>query len=206
VKLASLLRCAAVLIATLSSTTALAQDIPEEGPEKHTGFFLQGSTGIGYLSSRYDRGVPLRLHGLTALFDVGVGYSVAPGLSLHGNLYGAIVMSPSLEIDGDDYETEGDVSLNLAGFGAGITYYTPFNLYISGAAGIGLVSLDDGDDSASLEPGFSLRAKIGYEWMLGRQLGLGLAGQLVYFRNAEKEVNGSWTSIGAGPMASLTFN
>jgi hypothetical protein len=208
--LASIVRALALSsVATLLSTSALAQDpaeYEEPAPEEHTGFFLQGGTGIGYISSSYDHGVPLSMYGISALVDFGVGYSVAPGLALHGSLFGGIVISPTVDIDGDELQTTGDTDFTLAALGAGITYFTPINLYISAGTGVGFATLQNERFEASLKPGLALKLKVGYEWLLTRQLGLGAALQAVYFRNAEKDLEGHWTSIGGGPMVSLTFN
>jgi hypothetical protein len=114
VQFAPLIRCVVVATATLLCSTAFAQaEVNPSVPEKHTGFFLQGSTGLGYISSSFNHGTDTSLHGVT---------------------------------------------------------------------------------------------KLGYEWSLTHQLGLGVAGQLVLFRNAERNIDGNWTSLGGGPVVSMTFN
>lgn len=102
--------------------------------------------------------------------------------------------------------------------GVGLTYYImPANVFLSGTVGVGRFALtkptDDQDDDERIEtnPGLSLHAKIGKEWWVSDNWGLGLAAGYGWLgakrdESGDGDFNGEYASHKFYVLFNTTFN
>ena len=164
-----------VLFLLLVASDAAAQD--GEGPS-HRGFFTRVTLGLG-ASTAVANGIPeLALDGAAGFFSFDIGGSLAERLALHARLGAHNMMNPTVSLGGDDLGEAEDTSVSFSTFGLGLTYYFPANLYLTGVVGLAGATLDIAGDEADSERGYSVQADLGYEWAVGGDWGLGLAGRI----------------------------
>lgn len=143
------------------------------------GFFLRLSGGIGGASTELDyQGSNNKIEGGTADINLAIGGVVARNFALHGTIWGWITSDPEVTFGGVSGSLNGDV--DFSAIGAGVTYYfMPVNMYISGSAGVGTLSLDangiGGGISGESDLGPAFELTLGKEWWVGTSWGLGLA-------------------------------
>jgi hypothetical protein len=170
------------ILVTLAAVTLAVLVLPEwshagGGPKDHKAFFLRLTAGGGYGSSGDDE---LDVSGVSGDFTVAVGGCVSENLALHGTFWGWSLSNPDVEIDGVG-SGELDGSYGMSGYGGGATYYfMPVNMYISGSAGLGYVSIDTDIFDDTSDAGFAMDLSLGKEWWVGNSWGLGLAGAFGY--------------------------
>lgn len=143
----------------------------------HDGLFLRLAVGAGGVGAN-DELNDLTLSGGAGLFSLDLGGAVAPDLALHGRLSVNSMFEPTLSSGGDDLGDLEDTSLTFSLLGAGLTYYLPSNLYLTGVLGLSRASFElDGDEYDALN-GIGFIGDLGYEWQLARDWGIGVAGRL----------------------------
>lgn len=148
------------------------------GPKDHRRFFLRLTLGGGYASSSDDE---TDVTGIAGDFTAAVGGCVSENLALHGTLFGWSQSNPDVDITGVG-SGELDGSYGMSGYGGGATYYfMPVNMYISGSAGVGYLTIDTDLIDDTSDAGFAMDLSVGKEWWVGNSWGLGLAGAFGYF-------------------------
>ena len=201
---------------------ASAQDFYYQGQKvfsggrrnSHQGVYVHAGGGFGGIGMRSElAGTRLNIRGASSLWSLGVGGSVMPRLALHGSYFGGNAWSPTLREDGVDISnSDPDDRLTLHGVAGGATAYTLRNIYFSGEVGAAFVRIanDFTGERLSMRPGLAVRARLGKEWWINREFGLGLAGQFIYFRVREDLTDSRtdllWHGVSAGVIASATFN
>jgi hypothetical protein len=211
------------VLATLLFTVAPAQE-SAQGDRAHDGFFLSISPGVAFGRSEADlTGAPgswdnITYRGPGGIIDLKIGGAVAENLILSADFIGRNVPGPDLETVGGTTELDEDVVLSDGTIGLGLTYYImPANVFFSGTVGAGRFVLvnptDDGDDDERVEtnPGLSLHAKVGKEWWVSPNWGLGAAlgyGFLGAERDedSESDFNGEYSSHKFYVLFNTTFN
>jgi hypothetical protein len=181
-------------------------------PREHDGFFMRLSAGAGGARTEIkdvpfqDEQVDLEMNGTAGDFNFAIGGVVARNLALHGTISGWSVSDPDFEINGTKFDTN-DVTLSLAMFGAGLTYYfMPANIYISGSLGAGILTLTvDGDDEDS-DPGPAVDLSAGKEWWVGKSWGLGVALGTNFHSIPSSDTDENFTGSSYAVRFSATFN
>jgi hypothetical protein len=169
---------------------------------RHQGFMLRGALGVGGLTADDDIN-DATLSGGALMLSLDIGGSIARNLALHGRLASSTVFEPNISTDGEDLGELDDTSLTFSTLGLGLTYYFPSNLYLTGVVGFSRATFEfDGEDYDSLD-GLGFMADLGYEWPIGGDWGLGIAGRLELHRVRGYDENLSAASLGV--MASLTY-
>jgi hypothetical protein len=145
--------------------------------DTHRGLFVRGAAGLGGFRADDDFNDET-LSGGAGMFSIDLGGALARDLALHGRFSMNSVFEPTVTSDGEDLGDLDDTSLTFSLLGVGLTYYTPSNVYLTGVVGLsrGSFELDGVEYDAMTGAGFM--ADIGYEWMLGDNLGLGAGGRL----------------------------
>jgi hypothetical protein len=186
---------------------ALMPSVAMSGPRAHdSGFFLRLSGGVGYADTEVTEEIFLvptkfEFSNMTGDGNFAIGGIIANNLALHGTLWGWGMTDPTVRVDGEKAQAEGELSMGAAG--GGVTYYfMPVNIYLSGSIGIGVIS--SGDDST--DPGFASDITIGKEWWVGSKWGLGVAGAFGYHNIPEKLTDERWTGVSFGVRFSATLN
>lgn len=163
-----------ILLIITSSSIVNAQN--DKAPE-HKGIFIRGQLGIGTLSYR---GIvfPFNVENNEDVIPAGygnidLGYSLSRNWALHLNLGQT----------GGQYKyfaTTDDAIYRVTWLGIGASYYfIPSNIYISSSfMGSSLSYSDEALDVESLDAGGGFEFKLGKEWKVGKQFGIGVA--LIY--------------------------
>lgn len=178
-------------------------------PHTHDGFLLRLSIGFGYenLGLEDGLGTTLDVGGFGAGTSIGIGGVVAPNLAINADLFAAAVVSPNVEQNGVELGKAQDTSVTLSALGVGATYYfMPINIYVALSLGFAVTSITvEGSDFES-DAGFALNAMVGKEFWVGREWGIGVAGQLIYADVPTETDSSSASFISANIMFSATFN
>ena len=173
------------------------------GPRDHDGgFFLRLSVGPGGAQTEFG---DLKISGVTGDFDFAIGGVIARNLALHGTIFGWSAADPNLEIGGISREIEGTAT--VSSIGGGVTYYfMPVNLYVSGSAGLAILSVETvfGAGETDIGPGFGIT--LGKEWWVGNSWGLGVAGTGGYHSVPEKNIEGNWSGFNIAVRFTATLN
>lgn len=201
------------LLVTSVAIPALAEAAPrryyrdenrryEVRDDTHRGLFVRGALGAG--GFRADDNINGEtLSGGAGMFSVDLGGSLAPDLALHGRLALNSVFEPTVTSDGEDLGDLEDTSLTLSLLGVGLTYYTPSNLYLTGVVGLSRASFQFYGDEYDAMTGAGLMAEVGYEWLLGDSLGLGVGGRFeLHGVQGEGE---TLSTASLGVLVSLTY-
>lgn len=185
------------------------------GWHEHEGFFLRLGVGFGYLNMSSElNDLDLAIKGPSGIFELALGGNISPGFIIYGELFGNAVVDPTLEVDGEEFDTE-DTSASIAGVGVGLAYYLPSNFYFSGTLAASQLrwTEDNGTEEieAETEVGAAFVGQIGKEWWVGDNWGLGLAGQLIFSSNKDDDDaiganDVTWTTVGLGLLLSATYD
>ncbi|NNE09536.1 MAG: hypothetical protein HKN20_13325 [Gemmatimonadetes bacterium] len=176
-------------------------------PNSHDGgFFLRLSGGFAVASSEFEHGSDLiELDGAGGDMNVAIGGVIAPGLAIHGTLFGWFLTEPEIAMEGETGTLDSDLS--LAAIGGGFTYYVePANVYFSVSAGAGELSIETDNVTITSDTGFAMDAAVGKEWWTGDNWGLGVAGHFGYHSIPDGDFDDNWTGASFGVRFTATRN
>lgn len=198
-----------VMIACVVAVLSACCDKVFAEAHTHDGFFLRLAPGIGStVSTENVIGDKLEVSGMSGLFNLAIGGTVAENLIVHVDLTGASVTDPKVKVNGMDqpaYDTTSSTSL----LGVGLTYYFPSNFYITGSIGIAESVLKTNGIEYSTDKGFGTNIMIGKEWWVSDDWGLGVAGQFLYTKCPDKPIAGYTPDVETtsfGLLFSATYN
>jgi len=145
----------------------------------HQGFYLSLALGpnISNVTLASNLSDDMEFSGAGTLLDIKLGGSIGENLLLHATLTSSFLVGPKISVNGMSGNSSNDISLGEALIGAGLTYYSPTNILISGSLGIGNYTLsnDEEDIDISTDRGLGLQLKLGKEWWVSNKWGLGVA-------------------------------
>jgi hypothetical protein len=204
----------ATLLVTLLLTARAQADVWSVAPcvADHTGFFLRLAGGLSGVRLGSVEGINTKVDGVGALWDVALGWSVAPSIGLHLSYYGARPFVPRFALGGQSAEPHAGAEALLSGLGVGTTLYLPINIFFSPSLGVALVRGTDAQDGkarrAFFSPGLSAALAVGWEFWVSPQwaLGVGLHASYYYLRNERDGAERTWHGAAGGPMFTSTFN
>ncbi len=175
------------------------------GFQRHDGFFLRLSGGIGYgMATTTSKGKDYSIHGLGGIMDLAVGYSVIENLAITFDFFGGVQMNPTFSVD-DKSSSGWDTNLDSIGFGLGATWhFMPLNIYVNAGIGAATMVLEVYERDFESRTGFGVHAGVGKEWWVSADWGLGLAGQFFYMRVPDQD--STWDDLGFGLSFSATYN
>ncbi|HEY3370684.1 MAG TPA: hypothetical protein VGK10_07545 [Prolixibacteraceae bacterium] len=194
------------------------------GYHQHDGFYLSMNLGPVFGNIRDDvkafqgaSAYNLDMSGSGTVMDLKIGGAIRENLILHATLISNLVSAPNIVKTTNNYSTSGkqpqSFSISEDMYGAGLTYYAmPSNLFVSGSIGLGTYTvLDKGVNNTNIttQGGFSMQLKMGKEWWVSKNWGLGVG--LTYSKtnvnndpsNGESEV---LNSDRFGILFNTTFN
>jgi hypothetical protein len=196
----------------------------DAGSRRHDGFYLSISPGIGFGESKADLTEAggswdhVTYRGPGGMLDLKIGGALTPNLILSGDFIGRNVQGPEVETIGGTDQADNDVVLADGTLGLGLTYYImPANVFFSGTIGVGQFALtnptDDADDDERIEtnPGLSIHAKVGKEWWVSDNWGLGVAAGYGWIgaerdESSDADFNGKYSSHKFYVLFNTTFN
>jgi hypothetical protein len=174
--------------------------------ERHEGLLLRVTPGISAAAATAtvdDR--EMSLQGGAGKLGISAGWAVAPRIVLTLELLGHAVLGPDLEIDGDVTETDEDVEWGISYAGLGASFYFRNNFYLSGSGGPLVMTIDsDMIEETDTDLGGAARLGAGYEWWVGREVGLGIALDLL--AGAVPDGDATWGVATLGLSFSATYN
>ena len=175
--------CSLTLLAALIALPSIAEAAPRHRyyyrpyyPD-HQGLMLRFDGGVGAVVADDDLN-DVTLSGGGLLFSLDLGGAVAPDLALHGRLSVNSMFEPTVSNGPADLGELTDISLTFSLLGLGLTYYLPSNLYMTGVLGVSRASFKYLGDEYDAMTGIGFEGDLGYEWPIGGDWGLGIAGRL----------------------------
>ena len=153
-------------------------------PRTHDGFQLTLGAGLGYQRSsisfdpapQNEPDVTSRGFGFAGMLMI--GGTPAPGLVVGGASWGGNFRTPTVEVDGQESDAEGDFSPNL--LGPYVDYYPSPTGGLHFVGVLGLASANDGNDDTKLAMGFGFGAGAGYGTWIGDEWSLGVLLRMQY--------------------------
>jgi hypothetical protein len=182
----------------------------DDGARQHRGFFLRFTLGVGWGNMKAESGESeASVSGAEGFFTFDIGGALTERLILHGRLGSIAMVNPTLEEDGDRFETT-DTRLRFAMLGVGLTYYVlPANVYFTGVIGAVRAAFESrGETSAFDKTGFELDLDVGKEWWVGDYWGLGVAARFAYVSipPADGVSASNFKGLNIGLLFSATYN
>ncbi|HEY3370685.1 MAG TPA: hypothetical protein VGK10_07550 [Prolixibacteraceae bacterium] len=214
-----------VLLFGFQSLQAQETSLPV-GTHQHDGFYLSlgagpvmGPVTANGMNANATIRSTVRMSGPGGMFDFKIGGEVRKNLLLHATILSNALAGPSVKSTLVDFNSTTEKAPNtfIVGeemAGVGITSYVmPANILVSGSIGFGRFSYTDQENSASdykTKPGVSFQLKVGKEWWVSRNWGLGLG--VTYGRTTSNlkndlgEVVKKYDSRRFGVLFNATFN
>jgi opacity protein-like surface antigen len=168
-----LVTAAALAVLTMSAAGAASANEPKQ---HDGGFFLRLSAGLGSAQTKWDDldDDEAKVSGLSGDANFAVGANVGGALAIHGTFWGFSMTDPELESGGVEIELD-DATYSVSAFGAGLTYYTDSNFYVSPSIGLATASIEFDNVTVESDTGFAVDLTIGKEWWVSDKWGLGVA-------------------------------
>lgn len=209
-----------MILRTLLTTAALCGlcETVQAAPETHDGFFLQFNIGPSGQSWVIEDPTPvfdeLSVEGSGVQFDVSIGGSVTPNLVIFGQITANSVVSPELSgrIGGVSMSDNSgsDVAASTVGVGGGVAYYLLNGLYFAGSALSLQLQLDedrnDDGERAESDSGLGFQLRVGKEWWVSDEWGLGIAGSYLRGNVPAKNTDSEWAVNNYAITFTATFN
>jgi hypothetical protein len=177
------------------------------GYHAHDGFYMSARVGLGWLWTSADGTAFASGSGYP--FGLSAGYVVARSLIAFGEFYDLAFRNPS----------SGDWNnLEFLGFGPGVKYYLPWNIFVSGSLLISRFHADGGSPgdtrygyTDTSQWGLAGRFSAGKEWWVSANWGVGIAvegfvGRMAATLEPWEEDEYSYTVKGFSLLASASFN
>jgi len=175
--------CDSGLTALLTAAQASA------APYEHDGFFFRGEVGWSYLTSSIASNEPgktlkLSANGSSAGAGFFFGGPPAPELVVGGAATGSNTVHLSVKVDGVS-RPDDDTRVLLLLVGPFLHYYPILTEGLHFGLTVGFATLTAETDARSLDGGdngFGISGTFGYDFWVGREWSLGLAGRLTFAR------------------------
>jgi len=198
------------LIILLTINSAFSQFENPPGFHAHDGFYLSLCLGGSYLTmtdnmtnSNYQK---LEMKGNGTTMDIKIGGSIRPNFILHGDIISSASYSGDIYVDSRKVgKMENSDTFGSAMLGGGFTYYfMPQNTFVCATVGTGNFNIITQNDSYTSDKGFAFMAKLGKEWWVSTNWGLGMSAGYQYITTTTK--SGGVTEDISGSAITLMFN
>ena len=153
----------------------------------------------------------MKLSGAGPAFAVSAGGVVAERVVIAGDLLVDKLSDPTVSV-ADKSGTADGVAVTWVSLGPSVTYYLmPLNVYLGGALLLSKLSISakDSTETGNSDFGVGGAVRIGKDFWLSRDLGLGVSGQLTAARMKDSSAPGSdvyWNSTLATLALQLTYH
>jgi len=196
------------------------------GYHQHDGFYLSMSIGpllgrvtTNGLNKNSTNKYSVDRSGTGVAVDLKIGSEVRENLLLHVTVISNLLQSPSVKTSfpyssSTTIKSPHSYIVGETMAGVGLTnYLMPSNILISGTLGIGVFTFTDYNDSrnnSSTKPGISIQLKLGKEWWISKNWGMGVG--LTYnrttsnLRDSDGDIAAEYESRRFGILLNTTFN
>jgi len=197
-----------ILTSTGCLIVALTSAARAEGEKTHDGFFLRLTLGPSFNSAETDSSPKISLSGMGTHFGVAIGGMIAENFGIFGEVSSIATIGPELTFGNLSASADSSDMMFISGPGVGVVYYfTPVNVYVSGAVVSDRISLEsDGVKQAETESGVGVNLAVGKEWWVSDNWGLGVTGTARVSQMDEKNISMSWSASAFGLAFSATYN
>ena len=187
----------------------------QDGFHKHDGFYLSlaGGPSAGTISmegSQNGNSATGSYKGSGGALDIQIGGAIKENLILHANLTSLAITGPTVTLNGVSAKFPNESSIGQAMFGVGLTYYImPANIFFTANIGSGNFTVTDNGKSTSTDHGGAFQIKIGKEWWVSKNWGLGVSAILNTIRVSNNPTTGGTEKISGaqfGVLFNATFN
>jgi hypothetical protein len=204
------LRLALLSFCLLLPLQAFAAEEMPAGYHQHDGFFIRWNYGLVATSSTENPGGgEITISGNGGSAELAIGGTIMKDLILHFDFLFTGVSEPQFEGPGGKF-TADDATLGQILMGGGLTrYWMPYNIYATVAAGMGgVILVPETGPSGDTERGLALSFKVGKEWWVSDNWGLGLALQYTNISVKDHDLLGTndMSSNAFGLSLSATYN
>lgn len=197
----------------------------DDGRHKHDGFYLSLNagpafggtvlTGTGNDVVSVLGGSEMAYKGQGFLADIKIGGAIRENLILSFDVISRAIQGPDVEIDGSEIGTASDdIVLTDNTMGIGLTrYFMPHNIFVSGTIGLARMTIENktNDTKGQSKGGLGAHVKVGKEWWVSDNWGLGVSGGYGFLTAKDKKIagldyNGRLTSHQLYILFNTTFN
>lgn len=208
-------------LSLISFTIVLSQtndqqknQLQEMGSYQHDGFYLSMSIGplFGSISENVIGSYKLYMNGICPQLDFKIGRALNDRIILHATLISnmSVVLKTKIS-DNSSVITPNDLEGGEVIWGAGMTYYFIQNFFISSSFGLGKFTLYDSKHNLTTNSkrGFSMQIKIGKEWWISKNWGLGVGLSYGKTNLTDKSISGIEKKLDSnrfGLLFNTTFN
>ena len=190
----------------VSIATSASAWVPA-APRTHDRFYLQATTGFGYLTtSNSDLGRDQSVSGMTWSTSLQLGTSLMPGLALGGGFLVDYSFSPTTKWNGVEVANSPIASQYALGIGPFVDYYPnpTGGLHFQGMVGWGrLNSNGNGDVSIDSPSGLMFLVGGGHDWWIADQWSVGVLGRIAIAPMWYEGV--SYVTIAPAVLATVTY-
>jgi hypothetical protein len=144
----------------------------EKGFQEHDGFYLRVAGGLGYLDTKADAsGFDYSIRGFAVGFDLMLGGTPVPGLTLGGSYSYVQAPAPAVEANGSSFDP--DINFSVWTLGPFVDFYPDpkGGFHAGGNFGFTVASAadNDGDADPTVATGFGGGLFTGYDvWVTGQ--------------------------------------
>ncbi len=195
-----------VLLLAMAPAAARAQQ-PSPPPE-HTaeGFYARLQLGATYLTA--DRGAA-HFAGPGVALGLAAGAVVRPNLALFALLSFHVALAPRVDLGPGSMLAAAVDNVESDAFGVGLAYdFQPLHAYAAAAVTGSTVQVFDKDDNrlSGSNTGLGFQLMAGKEWWVGRDWGMGLAGELTgaWMKDSD-DASTRWRSFTYSLLLSATY-
>lgn len=209
---------AALFLLNINLKAQNEQNIENLGYHQHDGFYFSLSLASGVLdisgkTSEFTT-EKLNLDGTGGGLDIKIGGAIKENVILHANLTSTSFARADIEIDNEKTELGNNDLAGVLILGGGFTFYVmPYNIFFSVNYGLASCIMELKDDKFINNEGFGLDFKVGKEWWVSKNWGLGVSLNYNYtsFDENKNDYNnynslGKITSNFFGISLNATFN
>jgi hypothetical protein len=195
--------CGASFCAALAATKEASAE-----PRMHDGFYLNLSTGLGYLTTSASiPGQDVSFSGITVPSVLLLGGTPFKGFVIGGGIVTDYSISPKYKFNGQEVPTAGSVKQYLIGLGPFVEFYPnpAEGLHFHAMFGFGgLETSVNGNAGGSDPTGFLVALGGGYDWWVGNEWSIGVLGRIAYAPMSLNSV--SYTSVAPAVLATFTYH
>lgn len=193
------------------AAAALPRTAEASEPRTHDGFFFQASLGFGpgWVDEELSGGgtdTDVSFSGVTGMFELLFGGTPARGLVVGGALTGHSIVNPTVEMSGQEFETD-DTSVGISQLSLFTNYYfqPQAGFYVHGSLGFATASVTvDGDTYDTDATGVVLGVGAGYDFWIANEWSIGPQLRLTYARLGDEEDGVEAKSNFLSPILALT--
>jgi hypothetical protein len=192
-----------------AAQTGPGGDVPVEAGHRHTGFFLRGNIGPGYVTASV---ADFTLTGGATPGALAVGWCFFENLAFQLEFFGGTMVGGRISHSSGLSITDDSARYTAGGIGVGVTYwFMPINIYVSGTLGGGGTSVERGGVRTESDVGFAMALAAGKEFWVGEEWGLGGALSFYLYSNRNRDEGGgtvddTLTASVIGLQVVLTYN